>query len=249
MRVANAEMARALRVISVERGLDPREFALVAFGGAGALHACALAEELGMQTVLVPRASGVLSALGLAISDMRRDHARTLLGALDELDRDAVEEAFAALEETARGDLDGPTLRRRADVRYRRQSFELTVAADDLDELAERFHAAHERRYGYRMEDEPVEVVKLRARGHGRRSPKPELPRTSPADGDAARDAARGERRRRVAARRPSCRAPRSAPARARGPGDRRVRRGDLPRRGPAGRAGSTTPARWCWSG
>src|SRR5215216_2888596 len=73
-RVANAEMVRALRVISVERGLDPREFALLAFGGAGGMHACALAEELGMETVLVPRAGGVLSALGLAISDVRRDY-------------------------------------------------------------------------------------------------------------------------------------------------------------------------------
>ena len=74
VRVANAEMTRALRIISVERGLDPREFALLAFGGAGGMHACALAEELGMQTVLVPRAGGVLSALGLAISDIRRDY-------------------------------------------------------------------------------------------------------------------------------------------------------------------------------
>ena len=165
VRVANAEMSRALRVISVERGLDPRDFALVAFGGAGGLHACALAEELGMRTVLVPRASGVLSALGLAISDVRRDYSRTLLGALDELDRDAVDEAFAALEARARDDLGDPSLRRRADLRYRRQAFELTVEADDLDALAERFGAAHERRYGYRMDDEPVELVNLRLVG------------------------------------------------------------------------------------
>ena len=83
VRVANAEMGRALRVISVERGLDPREFALVAFGGAGGLHACALAEELGIPTVLVPRAGGVLSALGLAMSDLRRDYVRPLLGGED----------------------------------------------------------------------------------------------------------------------------------------------------------------------
>ena len=90
--VANAEMVRALRVISVERGLDPREFALVAFGGAGPLHACALAEELAIETVLVPRASGVLSALGLAISDIRRDLVAPHPAALDGIDRDAVEE-------------------------------------------------------------------------------------------------------------------------------------------------------------
>jgi N-methylhydantoinase A len=175
VRVANAEMSRALRVISVERGLDPREFALVAFGGAGGLHACALAEELGMRTVLVPRAGGVLSALGLAISDVRRDYSRTLLGALDELDRDEVEQAFAALEKTAREHLDDPSLRRRADLRYRRQAFELTVEADDLDALADRFHAAHEQRYGYRMEEEPVELVNLRVKLVGVLD-KPDLP-------------------------------------------------------------------------
>jgi N-methylhydantoinase A len=162
VRVANAEMSRALRVISVERGLDPRDFALVAFGGAGGMHACALAEELGMRTVLVPKASGVLSALGLAISDVRRDYSRTLLGALDALERDELERAFGGLEEQARADLDDPDLRRRADLRYRRQAFELTVEADDLESLAGRFHAAHEQRYGYRMEAEPVELVNLR---------------------------------------------------------------------------------------
>jgi N-methylhydantoinase A len=162
VRVANAEMGRALRVISVERGLDPREFALVAFGGAGGLHACALAEELGLRTVLVPRAGGVLSALGLAISDVRRDYSHTLLGALDELEREAVESAFAELEARAGEDLDDPALRRRADLRYRRQAFELTVEADDLDALADRFHAAHEQRYGYRMDGEPVELVNVR---------------------------------------------------------------------------------------
>jgi N-methylhydantoinase A len=189
VRVANAEMSRALRIISVERGLDPREFALVAFGGAGGLHACALAEELGMRTVLVPRASGVLSALGLAISDVRCDYGHTLLGALDELDRDAVEQAFGALEERARGDLDDPDLRRRADLRYRRQAFELTVEADDLDELPARFHAAHEQRYGYRMEEEPVELVNLRLVATVA-VPKPELSEDDPADGEA-REASR----------------------------------------------------------
>jgi N-methylhydantoinase A len=162
VRVANAEMGRALRVISVERGLDPREFALVAFGGAGGLHACALAEELGMRTVLVPRAGGVLSALGLAISDVRRDFSRTLLTGLEELDAESAECGFAELEAAARDVLDDPRLRRQADLRYRRQAFELTVEADDLGALAARFHAAHEQRYGYRMEEEPVELVILR---------------------------------------------------------------------------------------
>jgi N-methylhydantoinase A len=162
VRVANAEMVRALRVISVERGLDPREFALLAFGGAGGMHACSLAEELGMETVLVPRAGGVLSALGLAISDVRRDYVRPYLAPLEEVDAGEFEERFADMEDVAAEDLEDPEFTRRADLRYRGQSFELTVEADPLERLEERFHAAHEQRYGYRMDDEPVELVNLR---------------------------------------------------------------------------------------
>jgi N-methylhydantoinase A len=159
VREANAEMTRALRVISVERGLDPRDFALVAFGGAGAMHACALADELGMRTLVVPKAAGVLSALGLAISDVRRDYVEPLLG---ELDPQRLESAFAELEPHAREDLDDPRLARAADLRYRGQSFELTVDAGDPDQLATRFHDAHEQRYGYRMDEESVELVNAR---------------------------------------------------------------------------------------
>jgi N-methylhydantoinase A len=162
VRVANAEMTRALRVISVERGLDPREFALLAFGGAGGMHACSLAEELGMETVLVPRAGGVLSALGLAISDLRHDHVRPYLVALEDVNEGEFEEKFEDMEGTAVGDLEDPEHTRRADLRYRGQSFELTVEADSLEKLEERFHAAHEQRYGYRMDDEAVELVNLR---------------------------------------------------------------------------------------
>ena len=163
VRVANAEMVRALRVISVERGLDPREFALVAFGGAGGMHACALAEELGMGTVLVPRAGGVLSALGLAISDLRHDGVRPLLAPLEEAEGDRLAGAFAALDEQAGEALEDPSLRRQADLRYAGQSFELTVEADgDPGDLANRFHRAHEQRYGYAMRDEPLELVNAR---------------------------------------------------------------------------------------
>ena len=162
VRVANAEMVRALRVISVERGLDPREFALLAFGGAGGMHACSLAEELGMETVLIPRAGGVLSALGLAISDLRRDYVRPYLVRLDEVDAEVFEERYGEMEAAAANDLEDPDNHRRADLRYGGQSFELTVDANTAEELQERFHAAHEGRYGYRMEDEPVELVNLR---------------------------------------------------------------------------------------
>jgi N-methylhydantoinase A len=138
--VVNAEMTRALRVVSVEQGLDPRDFALVAFGGAGPLHACALAEELGMTTVLVPAAAGVLSALGLAAADERRD---------------AVRAYVVPLAEAGELPADGE-----ADLRYAGQSFELTVPLGPR--LAERFHAAHEERYGYADTGRPLELVAVR---------------------------------------------------------------------------------------
>jgi N-methylhydantoinase A len=138
--VVNAEMLAALRVVSVERGLDPRDFALVAFGGAGALHACALAEELEIGTVLVPEAAGVLSALGLALSDERRDAVRSLVVPLAE-----------AGELPADGE---------ADVRYAGQSFELTVPLGG--DVAEAFHRAHEERYGYADRGRALELVALR---------------------------------------------------------------------------------------
>jgi len=181
VRVANAEMVRALRVISVERGLDPREFALLAFGGAGGLHACSLAEELGMETVLVPRAGGVLSALGLAISDLRRDYVSPLLSDLEDVEERDLEERFGTMERAADEDLDDPEHTRRADLRYRGQSFELSVTAQEPQGLREEFHGAHEQRYGYRMDDEAVELVNLRLVSTVPVE-KPELDEPAPAD-------------------------------------------------------------------
>lgn len=149
VRVADAEMTRALRVISVERGLDPRDFALVAFGGAGPLHACSLATELAITTVLVPKAAGVLSALGLAVSDERRDYVAPYRGTLE----------FGSLEQRARAELPDARLLRLVDARYHGQAFELAVPAENWQE---RFHAAHERRYGFRMDRERVELIHLR---------------------------------------------------------------------------------------
>ena len=129
------------------------------------MHACTLAEELGMSTVLVPRAGGVLSALGLAISDLRRDYVRPYLADLADVKAAEMKGVFEQMSSTAAKDLEGPEYTRRADLRYRGQSFELTVEAErplEVEKLEERFHAAHERRYGYRMEDEPVELVNLR---------------------------------------------------------------------------------------
>lgn len=180
VRVANAEMVRALRVVSVERGLDPRDFALIAFGGAGPLHACSLAEELGIGIVLIPRAGGVLSALGLALSEMRYDYVSPLLGAVDDLDNEALTESFSPMVERARGDLgEEAALERAADLRYRGQSFELTVSADDPDDMVESFHETHERRFGYRMDNEPVETVGVRLTATIRVNP-PELVEEEP---------------------------------------------------------------------
>jgi N-methylhydantoinase A/oxoprolinase/acetone carboxylase beta subunit len=139
--VVNAEMVRALRVVSVEQGLDPRDFVLIAFGGAGPLHACALAEELGMETVLVPAAAGVLSALGLVAADERRDEVRSYVMPLADA-----------------GEL--PQSGGEADLRYAGQSFELTVPLGPG--LAERFHQAHEERYGYADPKRALELVAVR---------------------------------------------------------------------------------------
>jgi N-methylhydantoinase A len=138
--VVNAEMLRALRVVSVERGHDPAGFALVAFGGAGPLHACELADELGIQTVLVPEAAGVLSALGLVASDERRDTVRSYLVPLRE-----------AGELPSEGE---------ADLRYAGQSFELTVPLQA--DLAAAFHRAHDELYGFAETDREVELVAIR---------------------------------------------------------------------------------------
>lgn len=164
-RVANADMARAIRSVTVERGHDPREFGLVAFGGAGPMHAAALAESLDIGTVVVPRPSGVLSAVGLLAADEKHDAVRTHRTGLSAADSDAIEGIYADLEAEVRADAAGdPDIERAADLRYAGQSFELTVSvgAFDPETVEERFHAAHERTYGYRM-DEAVELVNLRA--------------------------------------------------------------------------------------
>jgi N-methylhydantoinase A len=184
--VAEAEMVRALRVVSVSRGLDPRDFTLVAFGGAGGLHACNLAAELGMRTVLVPRAAGALSALGLAVSDLRRDLAAALFSPLADLQPAAWENAFAALEHRARSELAGPRLRRSADLRYRGQSFELTVPAASLPGLGPAFAAAHRRRYGFDLPGEEVQLVSVRVAATVP-VPKPALPAVTTTTAEAAR--------------------------------------------------------------
>jgi N-methylhydantoinase A len=184
VRVANAEMVRALRVMTVERGVDPRKLALMAFGGAGGLHAAAIAEELGITKILCPRASGVLAALGLVVSERRRDVQRSvLLHDLSEAGGEADKLAERAREEIG-GD---PEVRIVAELRYRGQAFELAVELSD--HVEEDFHAAHEEAYGYRDPEAEVELVTLRATAT---LPGPEI--DPKAVGKAAEGAARGRR-------------------------------------------------------
>ena len=166
--VANAEMARALRVMTVERGVDPRGYALLAFGGAGPMHAVAVAEELGMDVVVCPRESGVLAALGLVVSERRRDAQRSVLLAGDRLTEDAVAVELSALAARARAMLDDPSAPIRAvyDLRYTGQSFELSVPGGERPftpvQLHEAFAAAHQERYGFADGDAEVELVTIR---------------------------------------------------------------------------------------
>jgi N-methylhydantoinase A len=167
VRVANAEMLRALRVMTVERGVDPRRFALMPFGGAGPLHAVAIAEELGIERVLCPRGSGVLSALGLAAAAPRHDAARTVLIPGQELSRERLAADVADLRsEAARGLAGEPDrVRVRYELRYRGQSFELTIEHSpdpEPEALREALAHEHRERYGYAEQDADVELVTIR---------------------------------------------------------------------------------------
>ncbi|MDW5594141.1 hydantoinase/oxoprolinase family protein [Conexibacter stalactiti] len=169
VRVANAEMTRALRVVTVERGIDPRDHALVAFGGAGPLHAVAIAQELGIDRVIAPRASGVLAAFGLVVAPRRRDAQRSVLRAGAELTAEAVARDVAELAAQARAALGAPDAEIAATyaLRYRGQAFELVVdgpAEPAPEQLREAFEAAHERRYGYRDGEQEVELVTVTVR-------------------------------------------------------------------------------------
>ena len=175
-RVVNANMERAIRSISLERGYDPRLFTLVPFGGAGAMHACDLAQELGIPRILVPSNPGILSALGVAIADIVKDYSRTVMLRGADLDRARLDEEFNGMEGQARVEMAGEGLasdkmvaRRFLDVRYVGQSFELTVdypsgrsKADLTKLIGDSFYKAHLRRFGYADKNEPVQVVNLR---------------------------------------------------------------------------------------
>ncbi|WP_372791736.1 hydantoinase/oxoprolinase family protein, partial [Paraconexibacter sp.] len=152
LRVADAEMVRALRVMTVERGIDPRGFTLLAFGGAGPLHATSIAAELGIRRVMVPWTGGVLSALGLAAADRRQDEARTVLLRGDAMTEAALREVSAGADEVA------------WDLRYRGQSFELTLhgVPPEPQALRRAFDAEHAARYGYADPSAELELVTVR---------------------------------------------------------------------------------------
>jgi len=180
--IVNANMAQALRIVSIERGHDPREFSLIAFGGAGPVHAAALAEELEIPQVIVPPAPGAFSALGLVATDLRRDYARTLYADLGRVDASRVAAAFAVMERdgiamqgAAHVPAEQCAMLRSADLRYRRQAYELSipfpdgpVTRENLDRLAAEFHRRHRQTYGHANEAEPVQLVNLRLTALGR---------------------------------------------------------------------------------
>jgi N-methylhydantoinase A len=178
IRVVNANMERALRVVSIERGYDPREFALVAFGGAGALHACELAQALNIPRILVPAMPGALSAYGILASDVVRDYSRTVVLVIDSKAPIAsIRRQLEALERRAAQEFraEGWTgkihFERSADLRYLGQGFELNLRFSPA--LLKQFHTAHQARYGYSHPERAVELVTLRLRARIKASPTP----------------------------------------------------------------------------
>jgi N-methylhydantoinase A len=187
VRVANARMESALRQVSVECGYNPRSFALVAFGGAGPLHACALASSLAIRQVIVPAAPGALSALGILDADLRREFSRTVMLAPGAARiRNVFEELEAEARASFRSEDVTPSLKRFADLRYHGQGFELRV--DWGADVVARFHKLHERSYGYADPGRRVEVVTIRVQAVARTErPRQRAARFRPGNGAPAR--------------------------------------------------------------
>ena len=197
--VVNHEMAEALKIVSVQRGHDPRDFTLAAFGGAGPLHAAALAEELGMTRLLIPPIPGAFSALGLIATDLRRDYSRTFFTRTDQSDAKALTDALAEIEAEGQAMLtraniapDAQHFQRSVDARYARQSYELSVPIPDppygpdvMETIAQSFHDHHRQTYGHDNRSEPVQLVNVRLSAIGR-IPQVHI-RQQPGDGDAGK--------------------------------------------------------------
>jgi N-methylhydantoinase A len=175
VRVVEANMIQAIRLVSTRRGHDPRDYVLVAFGGAGPIHAASIAGELGIGRVLVPAFAGVLSAFGLLVADVARDYVQTAVAPLDELGAADVGRRFAALAERAVAEFAGHgipagalSLRLSCDARYQGQAYELSVPVTEAQTegpaIAAMFHRIHAQRYGFAFEAEKVEIVNYRAK-------------------------------------------------------------------------------------
>jgi len=186
IRIINAKMAKGISVNSVEKGFDVREFALVAFGGAGALHAVELADELEMKTVVIPSLCGTLSALGLLVSDARHDYVQTMAKNMTELNIDELNDTYSLLEKRGIEQLiqegfkfEEIDLLWSADIRYEGQSYELNVPVKrkellgfaDIEEVSRRFHERHRKQYSYCSEHEPLQVINIRVTAVGKTPP------------------------------------------------------------------------------
>ena len=196
--IVNSNMADAIRMISIERGHDPRDYSLVAFGGAGPVHAGRIGEELGIKKVIIPPNPGVFSAMGLVCTDLKRDYVRSLYTLLDvegvddrmrQVYRDITSEARAMLSRSGIPQ-ENWNFRYYLDIRYGNQAYELTVPVESseieegaLDAIAERYHAQHFTTYDYNAPDEPIQLVNMRASAIGKFGADFIAPRTSSANG------------------------------------------------------------------
>ena len=176
LKVVNSNMERAVRKVSLERGYDPRDFTLVAFGGSGPIHSCELASELSIPRVLVPQYTGVLSALGVAIADVEKDYVQTIMLGEEKFDYDSIQKLYEPMKENGLYDLEQEgfkqsdiIIQKLLDVRYRGQSFELTIECPDdekifIPDIRNAFNKYHYERFGYNDETQSLEVVNLRLR-------------------------------------------------------------------------------------
>ena len=176
LKVINSNMERAVRKVSLERGYDPRDFTLVAFGGSGPIHSCELASELSIPRVLVPQYPGVLSALGVAIADVEKDYVQTIMLSDEKFDYNLIQKLFEPMKENGLYDLEREgfnqseiIIQKLLDVRYRGQSFELTIECPESEktfiaDMKNTFNKYHFERFGYNDETQTIEVVNLRLR-------------------------------------------------------------------------------------
>ncbi|MFC1750534.1 hydantoinase/oxoprolinase family protein, partial [Pseudomonadota bacterium] len=171
--LANEHMAQALRVISIQRGIDPQDFTLMPFGGAGGLHVCALADTLGLNEAIVPVQGGVLSAFGMLVARRSREQSRTIAASSENLDNQQLAVQFESLAQEVEAALedegiatDNITLHHSVDMRYKGQAYNLNIDWHDIENAVTQFQQQHEHRYGHRLQ-QSVELVNIRVRAYG----------------------------------------------------------------------------------